>query len=306
MHGAHNPARARGLTRRSVLGGLGTLGLPWLAGCTTPLPLVPAPATEAAAAARLRESAEAHGLAAYRQLTDINIAYAGEWRPLIDGIQPEVVDAGFRGSSQERLMPRLGINAQAYRGPKGDKFVAWRRGAGGTDLGEVGVWFNGTRSGNPALLQAAALVAEGYGLFLLGPLWLSDRSLAARMAGTERVDGQLCDVVEVWLVPGLGQTPGDRAALCIARDTQLTRRVRFTLEGAACTKGAVAEVDTFEHERRFGVMWPMRSFERVVHPIALPAHDWRITGIDVNRGYPPSALAGPTFSGAAAAPARPV
>ena len=306
---------AHGLSRRSMLqglggfGALGTLGaltLPWLAGCATPLPLVPAPATDAAAAARLRESAEAHGLAAYRQITDINIAYTGEWRPLIDGIQPEVVDAGFRGGSQERLMPRLGINAQAYRGPKGEKFVAWRRGAGGADLGEVGVWFNGTRSSDPARLQAAALVAEGYGLFLLGPLWLNDRALATRLAGTERVDGQLCDVVEVWLVPGLGQIAGDRAALCIARDTSLTRRVRFTLEGAAGTQGAVAEVDTFEYESRFGVMWPMRSFERVVHPIALPAHDWRIAGLDVNRGYPASALAGPQFSGAAAAPARPL
>ena len=30
---------------------------------------------------------------------------------------------------------------------------------------------------------------------------------------------------------------------------------------------------------------------------------WRITGIDVNRGYASGALAGPSFTGAAAAPA---
>jgi hypothetical protein len=81
------------------------------------------------------------------------------------------------------------------------------------------------------------------------------------------------------------------------------RRVRFTLEGFAGTKGAVAEVDTFEHARRFGVLWPMRSFERVLHPVGLPAHDWRITGLDVNRGYSPRDLRGPEFEGAAAAPA---
>ena len=68
----------------------------------------------------------------------------------------------------------------------------------------------------------------------------------------------------------------------------------------------MAEVDTFEHERRFGVVWPMRSYERIVHPIALPAHDWRITGLDVNRGYPATDLGGADFAGAAARPARPV
>lgn len=53
-------------------------------------------------------------------------------------------------------------------------------------------------------------------------------------------------------------------------------------------------------------MWPMRSFERVVHPIALPAHDWRIVGLDVDRGYTAQALMGPEFTGGAQAPARPV
>lgn len=291
------------LTRRSVLG---ALALPWLAGCSTPLPLVPAPSTSGAGTALLRESADAHGLAAYRTLRDINVAYDGQWRPLIGGIQPEVVDAGFRGSSEERLMPALGVSGQAYRGPAGVKQVAWRRGGSGGDLGTVDVWFNGVESADPAARQAAALVAEGYGLFLLGPLWLVDRGLAAVLAGTERVDGRQCDVVEVWMSPGLGQVAQDRVALCIDQRDRLTRRIRFTLEGFAKTRGAVAEVDTYDHERRFGVTWPMRSYERIVHPIALPAHDWRITGLDVDRGYGPEALQGPTFGGAARAPARPL
>lgn len=293
------------ISRRSVLG---ALTLPWLVGgCSTPLPLVPAPAADPNASARLRESAQAHGLDAYRQLTDINVSYTGEWRPLIGRIQPEVVDEGFRGSSQERLMPGAGIVAQAYTGPKGRKQVAWRRGGrSAADLGEVQVWFNGERSGDAAAQQAAAIVAEGYGLFLLGPLWLVDRDLRAQMAGTERVDGRVCDVVDVWLSPGLGRSATDRVALCIDRTDGLVHRVRFTLEGFANTQGAVAEVDTFEHGRRFGVMWPMRSFERVVHPIALPAHDWRITGLDVNRGYATSALSGSAFTDAAAAPAKPL
>lgn len=290
------------VSRRAVLG---ALALPWLAGCTTPLPLVIAPPVDANAARILGESAEAHGLSAYRQLNDINVAYTGQWRPLIGGIQPVVTDTAFRGSSQERLMPKAGACGQAYTGPGGRKHVSWRRGSGAVDdLGEVAVWFNGKRSNDVAAQRAAALVAECYGLFLLGPLWVADRELPMRLAGTERVEGRLCDVVEVWLSPGLGRVPLDRVAFCVDRGDRVMRRVRFTLEGFASTQGAVAETDTFDHERRFGVMWPMRSFERVVHPIALPAHDWRIAGLDVNRGYSEQALAGPEFTGGAAAPAR--
>jgi hypothetical protein len=170
----------------------------------------------------------------------------------------------------------------------------------------VAVWFNGRPSTDPDVLSAAALVAEGYGLFLLGPLWRAERGLVTIRGGTESVDGRLCDVVQVWLQPGLGRVDLDRVAVCIDRSDGLTRRVRFTLEGNAGTRGAVAQVDTFEHERRFGVTWPMRSREDVVHPLRLPAHDWRIAGLDVNRGYDAAALAGPEFTGAAAAPAAAV
>jgi hypothetical protein len=292
-------------TRRALLGAVGAT---WLTtGCSTPLPLVSAPSSDPGATARLRESAIAHGLEAYRTVTDINVSYRGEWRPLVDRIQPEVVDAGFRVSSQERLMPREGVVAQSYIGASGRKQVVWRRGAGAADdLGQVAVWFNDVRSNDASAQNAAALVAEGYGLFLLGPMWLLDRGSSMRMAGTERVDGRTCDVVDVWMTPGLGRVKTDRIALCVDRKDSLVRRMRFTLEGFENTRGAVAEVDTFEHERRFGVVWPMRSYERIVHPISLPAHDWRITGLDVNRGYGVHDLMGSTFSGKAAAPASPV
>ncbi len=292
------------VSRRTALG---ALMLPWLAACSTPLPLIAAPPADGNARRRLAESAEAHGLAAYRQLNDINISYDGQWRPLINRVQPEIVDAGFRGRSQERLMPKLGLTAQAYTGASGSKAVVWRRlpGAAGA-AGDVAVWFNGVRNTNDAADRAAALVAEGYNLFLLGPLWLADRELPLRLAGTETVDGRSCDVLEAWLSPGLGRSASDRIALFIDRSDSLMRRVRFTLEGFAGTQGAVAEVDTFEHSRRFGVVWPMRSYERVLHPIALPAHDWHVTGLDVNRGYGPQDVLGPQLAGAAAAPAQPL
>ena len=93
-------------------------------------------------------------------------------------------------------------------------------------------------------------------------------------------------------------------SLLIDRDDHVTRRLRFTLEGYPGTRGAVAEVDTFEHARRFGLLLPMRSYEEVVHPLRLPAHDWSVTGLDVNRGYGVGALRGAQFTGAAVAPAK--
>ena len=294
--------RLPALNRRHLLGAGAAGALLGLAGCGTPLPLTAsAPASEPDAERLLLESAQAHGLAAYRQLTDINVRYTGQWRPLIDRIQPVVVDKTFRGSSEERLMPAAGVVAQAYTGSAGRKQVAWQRGRGTAESpGDVAVWFNGQPSADADVLSASALVAEGYGLFLLGPLWLAERGFVMQRGKAEVVDGRRCEVVQVWMRPGLGRVALDRVAVCIDPSSGLARRVRFTLEGNAGTQGAVAEVDTFDHERHFGVVWPMRSYEEVVHPIRLPAHDWRIDGLDVNRGYDRAALLGPAFAGAAA------
>ncbi len=279
-----------------------------LPGCGTPLPLSVNLANSTDAQTRLMDSARAHGWDTYRQLADINVGYDGRWRPLINRIQPAVVDEAYRGAAQDRLLPAQAVVAQAYRGTQDKnrrKQVFWRRGAGGDGgaSGEVGVWYDGLSTSDPARLAASALVAECYGLFLLGPLWLAGRNLPAELSGTERVHGRLCDQVQLWMRPGLGQVAQDRVTLLVDRDDSITRRLRFTLEGFAGTRGAVAEVDLFEHQRRLGVLWPMRSYEEVVHPLRLPAHDWYVTGLDVNRGYGVDALRGPLFTGAAAAPA---
>jgi hypothetical protein len=281
--------------------------LPLLGACGTPLPLAVQEASSSAAsqaALRLAASAQAHGLEAYRQIKDISVSYDGQWRPLIGRIQPEVVDAGFRISSQERLLPASGVVAQSYTGPQGNKHVFWQR-----SNAEVGVWYNGSANGVASVHAAAAMVAECYGLFLLGPLWLSTRQaekpMGLAMGGTETVNGHLCDVVHVWLSPGFGRAGRDRVSLCIDQQNSLTRRLRFTLEGYPGTQGAVAEVDVLAFEQHFGVMWPMRSYEEVVHPLRLPAHDWWVTGLDINRGLTVDDLHGPQFSGRANAAALP-
>jgi hypothetical protein len=299
-----NAGRRRWLRRASLLP-LAPLA-PLLGGCATPLPLDTVAQDDGAAARRLQECAQVHGLEAYSRLRDISVAYDGQWRPLIHRVQPEVVDIGFRGASEERILPSAGVVAQSYRGPSGRKQVWWQRGSASGEHGQVEVWTNAQRRTEAGYLGASALVAEAYGLFLLGPLWVANRSLPAAFAGTERVHGRFCDVIQLDLRPGLGLVARDRLALCIDRDDGICRRLRFTLEGYAGTRGAVAEVDIFEYQRHFGVLWPMRSYEEVVHPIRLPAHDWFITGLDVDRGFTAESLRGPAFSGLAAAPATPV
>ena len=102
----------------------------------------------------------------------------------------------------------------------------------------------------------------------------------------------------------MGLSAGDRMQLFIDRGEHLMRRVRFTLDGLASTQGAVAQVDTSDHVAIGGVRWPTRFHEQLQRPVDKSVHDWRMTGLDLNRGMTEAALDGPTLGGAAAMPAR--
>jgi hypothetical protein len=142
-------------------------------------------------------------------------------------------------------------------------------------------------------------------MFLLGPMHFLEGNASLALAGTDVVEGRTCDLLLAVRRPGHGQSAEDRYLLFIDRQDRLLRRVRFTMEGLAATQGAVVEVDFFDHREIAGVRWPTRFFERIRKPIPmLPAHAWRLTGLDVNRGYPASAISGGDFSGRASEPAR--
>lgn len=298
------------VTRRHLMSGLlAVSALPLLQGCAAPLPAVGATASTAEAQALLAASAAAHGVAALAGIGDVSVSYAGRWRALVGRLQPDLVDAGFRGGSEERLLLRERLTAQGHAGPEGRKQVERQTVAGAQ--GAVRVWVNGQESADAHRRAAAALVADGYDLFLLGPMLLAqpgaDRTLVMALSGTARidVDGQAhdCDVLRVDMAPGLGFSPGDQLALYIDRREQLMRRVGFTLEGLEGTRNALAEVDAWGHESLHGVRWPTRFHERLLRPAPLPVHDWRMTGLDVNRGLDRASVSGPAFTGAAARPA---
>ena len=261
-----------------------------LSACADPFSPITGAGTTGGAEALLQASAQAHGLAALAGLSEISVRYEGEWRPLVGRLQPALIDAGFRGGSEEQLRLRDGVIDQVHTGPQGQKRVErrWQPQPPGT----IRVWFNGDESQDPDKRAAAALVADGYALFLLGPMLLagawSSRRTAMALVAPERitVDGTTheCDVLRVTLAPGLGLSETDQLAVYIDRAERLMRRVRFSLDGLAGTRSAVAEVDTFAYAARDGVRWPFGFYERLLRPAPLPVHDWRLTALSVTRG----------------------
>ena len=77
------------------------------------------------------------------------------------------------------------------------------------------------------------------------------------------------------------------------------RRVRFTLDGLESTKGAIAEVECYDHQTLNGVRWPTRFYERLLRPLRMPVHDWNLTGLDINRGLRAGDVDGSELRGAA-------
>ena len=291
----HSPDSLR---RKLLIAALAAPAVPALQGCGTPLPVSLNAATTPAAQALLKDSAEAHGLKAFQAIQDLSVSYSGEWRALIGKLQPALVDAAFRGSSEERMLLREGVVAQAHTGPGGRKQVL--RKAGSTSPGEVRVWFNGEEARDAERRAAAALVADAYPLFLLGPMLLVDRPLVLELGDVEWVDEHACDVLRLQLTPGLGHARVDQVALFIDRRQRLLRRVRFTLDGLESTKGAIAEVEMFDHQTIHGVRWPTRFYERLIRPIRMPVHDWNLTGLDINRGLRLADIDASEFRSAAA------
>jgi hypothetical protein len=296
--------------RQAVMMGLAMPLVPLAGGCRASLPPWPAADSSGESLSLLRASAAAHGLSAYGAINDLNVSYAGHWRRLVGKIQPVLVDSGFRGGSEERLLLRDGTLAQSHSGPKGHKQVVRSFGANGNS--SVRVWFNGNETLDRDRTDAAALVVDAYSLFLLGPILLTvnecrRRDVQTASAGSTEIEvnGQrrLCDLVNLKLSPGFGNSTADQAALYIDRETRLMLRVRMTINGLESTRGALVEIETCEHQSVHGIMWPTAFHERLLRPAPLDVHAWRLTGLDINRGESLSEVSGPDLTGKAVAPA---
>ena len=242
-----------------------------LTGCTS----IPQPRNAMAdknAVAILQKSMEAQGFASLQKLHAVTVRFEGKWSPLVGRIQPVLVDPAFRGSSQERYLIHEPAESQTHTGPRGSKQVDRSKGT-------THVKYNGQESTDAQVIDAAALVADAYRMFLLGPSFFQERSATMQYLGTEYVDHRECDNLLAILRPGIGNSSEDRIILSIDRERRYLRRVRMTLDGLQSTRGAIADIYLRDHVRIDGVVWPTGFYEELKRPLDLSVHHWRLTAI---------------------------
>lgn len=241
----------------------------------------------------------AHGGNLSDDSRDFNLAMTGEWSSMIQRIQPLVTDADYRISAEERYRPSENLYVVRHRGPAGVKTV-WRRGEA------IRVWYDGEPVDDPDVLAATAMTTDAFELFHYGPSFLARRAadMTRLKAGSE--DGRSYPRLLIDIEPGFGRAERDQVVAWIDPDSHRLFRVHITLNGFETTEGAHVDTTFSDYVEQGGYWFPTRFEERVRGPIRIHAHDWRITGRDVDRGWQSEDVAGPDFGGEATRPASSV
>lgn len=257
------------------------------AGCATTFPARPAsPPDDADAISLLRRAASVLGNDPYEAYGDVAVSYRGEWGTLVQAFQPILTDGDFRRVSEERVLLREGLVAQAHRGPGGRKHVL-------RTADEVYVSYDGVVTTDSDVLETSALVADAYSMFLLGPAWLLRHGSDWTRIDDGTAGGRTYVRLLARLRPGVGLSAEDEVVAWIDPESLLLYRVHFTLEGHRNTRGAHVDVTFSEYRPRHGRLWPTRFVERVRGPVDIHAHEWTLEGIDVDRGLTASDLGRP-------------
>ena len=255
--------------------------------------------SDPAAKALVTASQRAHGQQAFAKVRDVSVRYEGRWASLGPRFQPVLADTEFRRGSEERLLIGPRIVAQEHTGPAGKKVVV-------RTPGNVSASYNGSLSADDEIKRSAALVADAYTLFLLGPFYFDRPGVVLVPNGEAVVDKAMCNQVLAVLRPGFGSANEDRVILFIDRATKQLRRVRMTLNGLESTRGAEVDVTFRDFRKVGGILWPTDFDERIRVPFDLRAHHWKMLGLDTNRGFRSSDLTGSGFKNRAALPAAPL
>lgn len=241
-------------------------------------------------------SQQAHGAKAFAKIRDVSVRYDGRWARLGPKFQPVLADTSFRLGSEERLLVQPRVIAQAHAGPAGKKFVL-------RTPKDVSIGRNGLPSKDEEAKRAAAVVADVYIMFLLGPFYFDRPGFVFAPYGEAVVDNAICDQVLAVLRPGFGFSKEDRVILSIDRATSRLRRVLLTLNGFESTVGAEVDVTFRDYRTIDGVLWPTDFDEYIRSPLNLPAHRWRMLGLDTNRGLKATDFTASGFKARAARPA---
>jgi hypothetical protein len=267
----------------------------FLSGCGS-IPLPKGSQSQPEAIALLEQAQKAHGKTAFEAIKDINVSYTGTWFTIITKVQPAITDLAYRQTSEERMLMSDSLIAQIHSGPSGKKTVI-------EEQRKVAIWYNQQPYTAADQMAASHLVLHAYQIFLY-PAFYVQRASLLELAGSSVVNGRDCDNLMAVLRPGIGSSAEDRVLLCIDRQDKLVRRVWLTLEGSEPSKGAVVSVVHDKFVEVGGVMWPTHFYETVVKPFGgLPAHDFALSGIDLNRGLTKADFADGKFSPLAAKPA---
>ena len=268
-------------------------------GGAIPAPAGPEEVAPASARDLVERSVAAHGGNLFDEVADLSVSYAGEWGFVASRLQPIIADRRYRKSSEERYLLAEGLVFQRHRGPAGTKTVLRRP-------GEVEVAYDEVETADELRRASSALVADAYLMLTTGPSFFLRDGVELTVGSPERLGGRAHDVVLARLRPGFGFSDEDRAQLWIDRETRLLRRVQFTLEGFAKTRGAEVDVTFSDHREIAGFVWPTRFVERIREPIDVFAHRWTLEGLDVDRGLASEDVARGELSGLAQAPALPM
>jgi hypothetical protein len=181
-----------------------------------------------------KKSANAH-VAPWKRHRHVNVSFDGEWSPLAARIQPILTDPDFRISSVESYRTDRGHVSQTHTGPGGEKTIE-RNGH------SVSVSYNGEPTADPEKLDASALVADAYTIFVFGSSWLSVNATNLQLLPGREMDGESCHLVAGTLSPGIGRSSRDHFIAWISKDIALLRRFQFTFNGLDSTRGADVEV----------------------------------------------------------------
>ncbi|NBB92612.1 MAG: hypothetical protein GVY32_05520 [Gammaproteobacteria bacterium] len=228
---------------------------------------------------------------------DFNLAMTGEWSGMIQRIQPLVTDAGYRISAEERYLPSKDLYVIRHRGPEGVKTV-WRKGR------DIRVWYDGQPVDDRDTLAATAMTTDAFELFHFGPSFLAGRAVDMARLTNGREGGRRFPRLLLTIEPGFGMAERDQVVAWIDPDSHRLFRVHITLNGFETTRGAHVDTTFSEYVEHGGYWFPTSFEERVRGPIRIHAHDWRITGRDLSRGWRPEHVQGPDFDGPAARPAE--
>lgn len=230
---------------------------------------------------------------------DINIATDGRWHGLIQRIQPVVSDAGFRVTSEERFRPSDGTYAIRHRGPEGSKQVL-RTPSG------ISVRYNAGPADESEKRRATAMTNDAFQLFHFGPSLVKQRATSMTRLADTRENGRVYRRILASLSPGFGESKADQVVLWIDATTSRLFRVHMTLEGFETTRGAHVDTTFLAYQQVGPYLLPSRFSERVRGPLKIMAHEWQMTGMDLDRGWTDAEVSGADFSGRAAVPATPL